>query len=120
MLMTGQQPFLKMDTRSLAILAIVVSLGGGSGAFINSQLLPRQPEDVVTHNDLLDVQMRMQKEFELRMLRMELALRADMPPEPTRARIAALEAGLEKVNPNFTPPTSRWSHVTPGGQRNYP
>lgn len=117
--MTGPQPFLKMDTRSLAILAIVVSLGGGSGAALNSLLGPRQPEDVVTHSDLLGIKVQLQQENEIRLLRLELALRADMPPEPTRSRIAALENALKDLDPEFTPPTSRWSHVTPGAQRNY-
>jgi len=46
-------------------------------------------------------------ELELRLLRAELRLQ--LPPEPTRLRIQALEDAVRELQPTFRPPTSRFS-----------
>lgn len=117
---TKPERFIGMDLRSLIILAVVVSAGGSGGALLTTMNpdLVRPDPFTGTQARELEEEMeaehrRIRDELKLEIFKLELAIRRDMPPEPTRDRISDLEAAMIKLNPDYRPPTSRWSHLTP-------
>ena len=104
-----------MDAKQLTLLLTLVFGGSAGGSIVNSLVNPPRP-DPFTGAMAAGMEARIVAQLEqtrallrLEAIQQEMSIRADMPPGPTRERLRAIERWAESRDPDFTPPTTRFS-----------
>ena len=96
-----------------AFALIVAASAGGSGVYRFASP-PRNVEITEAQIHSLSSQRRVELEqlesrIAIQISRMEWGIRRDMPPEPIRRRLRAIELKLQELDPNWSPPTTDYS-----------
>ena len=97
------------DWRIIGVALVLGAIGGGTVPQLAPQLARPDP---FTGADARALETHLEQEMERRMQIMEARILLALPPEHTRRRIEALEDAIREMNPDWRPPTSRFSSAT--------
>jgi hypothetical protein len=98
-----------LDWRLLGLALLIGAVGGGTVPQLAPQVVRPDP---FTGKNARELEVHLEGEMERRMQIMETRILLALPPEHTRRRIEALEDAVREMNPDWRPPTSRFSAAT--------
>lgn len=102
------------NKQNLLAFALIVGASAGGGVVYRVASPPRNVEIAETTLDNLqrrrEIELtQMESRIALKLQMLELGIRRDMPPEPIRRRIRALELKIQQLDPTWSPPTTDYT-----------
>lgn len=102
------------NKQNLLAFALIVGASAGGGVIYRVASPPRNVE--ITDSQVAQLTSRRQVELDqmesriaLKLQMLEYSIRRDMPPEPIRRRIRAIELKIQSLDPTWSPPTTDYN-----------